>query len=358
MLYRLKRKNQGVVAANDWLKWYVDMIMRELHINQGKYFAYAVEKNGLYNELTPWKRRSDGLWRITEWERSYFRDLGAFLNISAGEGFQFKPCVYPGKYGEIPWMENAEGYRGYLDSRARGRQNHFLNRIVSGLINHQQSRGMTIELEFSNEMKHRDHRHGVEIAKLHGDWYKSIKDRLPIDQVVSNCAESDFTHGDLVELHYVLEGFNVVSIEKYNQLPDPKPEIIDTLGDDSFGRKIWFQLHNINMVTLERPTEPGSDKTLWDSIKGNRAKKFYFSQDGNRYGLGYPVPGTPFIGLSKEEMYDLYSFFFTQSKDLGKRFRGCVFPMEIFQKNNKGILIDKPANIQDCLEIYRQPYNA
>jgi len=306
-------------------------LREETMITTVTFFPYAIEPKGLYNAWTPWQKK-EGKWDLECWKETYWTKLRKFTSIARGEGILLVPVLFPGKYGNAPYRKNHQNVVSEWRPEALKYQRKFMRRLMNTLRNKYDDTPLWVRL--SNEVAHRgDHQLGLLIAKQHEAWYLAIKDFVQLDHVISDTTYSDFTIGALVEKHEYCG---------------------EILGKDEYDRKIWPEIHDVNLKTLNEPYEPGVDKTLWNLINGGtRWQHFVLSTDGCGWGSGYQIPNTEFRNMNREELREFAALVWKKIKPSIKIII-AELPKEIFIWRD-GILVEDFSRLDfDRLKVFKE----
>lgn len=138
------------------------------------------ESNAHFKPMCPFPTDGNGFFDISQIKEKYLRAFEEWCVICRDAGIDIQVCVYMARYCFFPFEKNINGVSGFYDQKALPFQVHFINQLISVVI---EVYGYIREIRGLNEPIHGGDHHKLHvISNWTRDTYRNsmIKDKVPI----------------------------------------------------------------------------------------------------------------------------------------------------------------------------------
>lgn len=312
---------------------------KELNIRDIEIATFSHDSDNIFKDIDPWVK-TNREYNLRTFDKDYFKGWYEFCTIARNNGIKLTIIPFFGARANRPFLKNCNGVKGMYSNEALKFELRFIKRFVKVL---ERSKVRYSWRGGNEDGRGYNREQDVKMNRYFADWFRATGS--PIRKWSSDITFNDFLH--LCEIEFVLEDWSIVTPQQYANMPEPRPKIIDTMGDDAWNRKSAIQHHGFG--TIEDLRNRGSEgENIWDILLGSGWRFLELNSDGSVTGdIHYPHLWS-FTDTSPDMLYEFCYEVWHEAKKARKKVTLIDLPKGVFFRNEQ----DK---IEERFELIFEP---
>jgi len=303
-----------------------ERMRKELNIRDVEVATYSHDQDNIFKDIDPWIK-TNREYNLRTFDKNYFNPWFEFATIARNNGIKLTIIPFFGARANRPFLKNCNGVNGMYSDGALRFELRFIKRFVKVL---ERSKVRYSWRGGNEDGRGYNREQDVKMNHYFSDWFRATGS--PIRKWSSDITFNDFLH--LCEVEFVLEDWQIVTPQQYAQMPEPKPKVIDTMGDDAWDRKSTIQQHGFGTIQDLRERTGGEAKPIWNILLGSgwgRKGRLELNSDGSVTGDIHYSELWDFTDTSLQELFNFCLIAWLEAKDARKKLtiidlpKGCFF---------------------------------